>query len=209
MKEPLPKDVRIHDELKSKDVLIRDPLSDVTRKERKFLMGVSIVGITIVKAGLVPSKISALGIEFQPVHQNSLLTILALINLYFLVAFVIYSVSDFLSWRIAYIDKIRMLLHGRAKSDMLNQERIEAMKKTLKLTAPIDWENDREIALQEKQLIANYEKKLYDKLGNRAIFALSNPISVIRAIFEFVLPILFGIYVVLLLLNTQIFISGN
>jgi hypothetical protein len=43
------------------EVRIQDPLSDVTRAERKTLLGLSAVGIVIAKSGLVPSKISALG----------------------------------------------------------------------------------------------------------------------------------------------------
>src|SRR5215212_9174358 len=61
--------------------LINDPLQDVTRKERKSLLGVSALGIAMVKAGLVPQKISALGIDFQQLNEKVLLRGLALVVL--------------------------------------------------------------------------------------------------------------------------------
>ena len=67
---------------------IVDPLSTVTRKERRALLLVSMIAITLVKARVIPSKITALGIEFQKLDQQSLLSILALITGYFLIAFI-------------------------------------------------------------------------------------------------------------------------
>jgi hypothetical protein len=80
---------------------LRDALSSVTRRERQFLLGISLLGIVLIKAGLVPSKISGLGIEFQSSNQQALLGILAIVIVYFLVAFLIYAASDYLAWRLA------------------------------------------------------------------------------------------------------------
>ena len=75
------------------EVMLRDPLEPVTRKERLYLLAVSSVGLFVEYTGLVPTKISALGIEFPKTNQNALLYVLALIILYFLAAFVIYAVA--------------------------------------------------------------------------------------------------------------------
>lgn len=80
---------------------LRDALSDVTRKERRHLLGISLLGVVLKKTGLVPSKISGLGIEFQNTDQRALLFIVAFVILYFLFAFIIYAFSDFLAWRLA------------------------------------------------------------------------------------------------------------
>lgn len=77
---------------------VYDPLSEVTRKERRLLLGMSTIGIAIVRTGLLPTKISALGIEFGAADQRSLLNILAVITAYFLVAFVVYAASDWVAW---------------------------------------------------------------------------------------------------------------
>ena len=50
-----------------------DPLSEVTRKERRVLLGISALGIVIVKSGLVPSKVTALRIEFSKNDQQALI----------------------------------------------------------------------------------------------------------------------------------------
>ena len=77
------------------EVLLQDPLQPVTRKERLYLLAVSTVGLFIEYTGLVPTKVSALGIEFGKTNQNALLYVLALIILYFLVAFILYATADF------------------------------------------------------------------------------------------------------------------
>ena len=84
------------------DLLLRDQLSKETRTERRTLLGVSAIGIVIVKTGLVPAKISALGIEFNQTDQRSLLLAVAAVTIYFLIAFLIYAASDFLLWRTTF-----------------------------------------------------------------------------------------------------------
>ena len=91
-------------ELTPAQIRLRDPLSEVTRNERRFLLGMSIVAIALVRTGLIPSKISALGIEFSQADQKSLLSILALITLYFLAAFILYASNDFVAWRTAFVE---------------------------------------------------------------------------------------------------------
>src|SRR5437879_5080865 len=77
---------------------LRDPLTDVTRKERRLLLGVSMIGITIVTTGLLPKQIQALGITLEPKDQASLLLLLAAVVAYFWVAFAIYAIVDFSRW---------------------------------------------------------------------------------------------------------------
>src|SRR5688500_7921698 len=71
------------------EVLVRDPLTSVTRKERLYLLAASLIGIAMVRTGLVPSKIATFGIELDKPNRSALLLLLALIILYFLAAFII------------------------------------------------------------------------------------------------------------------------
>lgn len=87
--------------------ILRDPLSEVTRKERTYLLAVSTIGIAIVKTGLVPSQITTLGIVFEKANQNTLLFVLGLVALYFLAAFIIYATADFFAWLVAYQSVLR------------------------------------------------------------------------------------------------------
>lgn len=84
------------------EVPLADPLSEVTRRERKYLLGISVIGLFVSYSGAIPTKIAALGIELTTSNQESFLVILALIIIYFLIAFCIYGVADFLIWRKAY-----------------------------------------------------------------------------------------------------------
>jgi hypothetical protein len=88
--------------LKAAEIALSDPLKAETRKARLYLLGVSLVGITIVRTGLVPQEITTLGITFGEADRRSLLSMLALVIVYFAFAFAIYGVSDFIAWRYAY-----------------------------------------------------------------------------------------------------------
>lgn len=137
-----------------------------------MLLGVSMLGVALVKTGLVSTKISALGVEFDKTNQQALLGILALVTLYFVVAFLIYAAADFLAWRRA-----------------LRAYRIERMREHAKLKRELTEEYFRE----EEALL------LRASSGSQALFVLAGPVSILRALFEFVLPIGVGIYAVQLL----------
>ena len=81
------------------EVLVRDPLSAVTRKERLYLLAVSLIGIAMVRTGLVPSEIGTFGIVLDKPNRSALLFLLALVTIYFLAAFVIYAASDYIARR--------------------------------------------------------------------------------------------------------------
>jgi|SRR5882724_1705705 len=82
------------------DPRFRDPLSEVTRKERKFLLGVSIGTMVLTsmheKITRIPSIETA---ELSVGSQRAILIALASVVAYALVAFVIYAWTDFVSWR--------------------------------------------------------------------------------------------------------------
>lgn len=162
-----------------RDLLLHDPLSEVTRKERRMLLGVSIVGVAVQKAGLVPSKISALGIEFAKSDQSAILSLLALVVLYFLTAFIVYGISDFMAWRRALrrqtLFNIREKLRRELEfgSDYSEKERAEFIRHS-------------------------------DLRGGFVLYRLSGHISAIRAIFEFLLPILVGCYSAYILLYSDL-----
>jgi hypothetical protein len=148
-----------------KDLLLGDPLAEVTRKERRLLLGVSIIAVAIVKTGLLPSKIESLGVQFDKTNQQALLSILAWVTLYFLVAFVIYAAADFLAWR-------------------------RALRRQ-------DTEDTRAILAHKSQ---GHDEELYESVRNdRLALWVFRPVAVLRAGFEFLLPILVGGYAMRLL----------
>ena len=151
----------------SEDLVVGDPLSEVARKDRKWLLMLCILDITIVKAGLVPQKISALGIEFDQANQEAILYILAAITTYFLVAFLIYASADFLVWR-------RALFRERLSWAREHQKRREGG------TEEEFWDREAELHRLSKTSFTSYR--------------LVGFVSVLRIAFEFLLPVLLGLY---------------
>ena len=83
---------------------LTDPLSEVTRKERRNLLAASTTGALVATTGLVPTQFSALGIQFTPPAQQAFVVLLASVVSYFILAFVVYGVADFFIWRKKYQD---------------------------------------------------------------------------------------------------------
>jgi hypothetical protein len=161
----------------SLEIAIRDPLCEVTRKERRLLLGVSIIGIAQAKTGLVPQKISSLGIEFTTINQKYFLYVVAIVIAYFLVAFMIYSASDFIVWRLAFRSAWRESLSKRSLRN--RNDELEFIEK-----------EGRKIDEFMKARFGNYQ----------FIYMLSGFISIGRAVFEFLLPIVVGLYAITSLL---------
>ena len=161
-------------------VRLRDPLSEVTRKERRTLLGASAVGIVIAKTGLIPSKISAFGIDFTQADQRSLLFAIAAVIVYFLIAFLIYAGSDYLEWRLAYRHALEDALEERFKSE----------------------EEDEGRYLKRREAV---QRALSDlRVSSVHWSGLSRPISAVRAVFEFIVPICISIYAIVVLLRTNV-----
>lgn len=87
--------------LRPVEVMLRDPLSEVTRKERRSLLGISAIAILVGRTGLVPAKIENFGISFAAPERQALLWVFFAVVLYYTVAFILYAMSDFLIYRYA------------------------------------------------------------------------------------------------------------
>ncbi|MEH0374017.1 hypothetical protein [Vibrio mimicus] len=84
---------------------LREPLNETTRKSRRNLLAVSVLGVVTAKVGLVPTKISAFGVEFSSSNLEALMTLLALAIAYFLITFVVYIVSELQAWQLLITSK--------------------------------------------------------------------------------------------------------
>lgn len=104
-------------------IVMATTISEQTVKERKFLLLTSAVGLFISFTGSVPTKFSALGIEFSAKEQNAFVVAVIATVIYFMLAFVIYGWSDFLRWRIEY----QKLIEADVR-DMLNWSREDQEK---------------------------------------------------------------------------------
>ena len=153
-------------------IRVRDPLSDVTRKERRALLAASLIGVTTKWTGLLPTEIDALGLKFASTDHQILLRILALVNGYFLLAFFLYAASDFIAWRLALRESIREASRRRRSLGELEEQ--------------IEQQAHDEIKRQYPLLVVS--------------FTLVSVVSTARAIFEFLLPCVFGVFAIVVLL---------
>jgi hypothetical protein len=154
--------------------LIRDPLSEVARKERRALLGISALGTIRVKANILPQKISALGIDFGEINKTVLLRSIALVATYFLETFFIYAISDFLAWRIAIQNS---LLESFSKSK----------------------ENQKEFPDSGYAPSDNIYFARLERLG-----VIAKPVSSLRATLEFIFPIGFALYAIFVLFTAPL-----
>ena len=151
-----------------KHVSLADPLSTVTRNERRMLLGLSMLTVFFVKADALPAKINALGVELQAVDQEALLYLISAVLLYFVVAFILYAMSDYIVWRNAiareYLEQYR--------KDMIEREHYA--------------QSPEEMEFESEEILVARRNRLWR--------SMTKPTSFSRAVFEFVVPILVGLY---------------
>jgi hypothetical protein len=71
-----------------------DSLSPSTRDKRRLLLIVSTIALVAIILGLFPTKIEALGIAIESKNQKDLLILLALVNAYAWIGFILYAWAD-------------------------------------------------------------------------------------------------------------------
>lgn len=155
------------DPIDRRPILTKDPLSEATRRERKALLGLSLLAIVIMKANLIPSELSAFGLTIDNVRREWLIISVAALVGYFLIAFMAYAFSDFLGWRMSFWETVRERAIERAKLE-------------------------REIAEGADE---DEPSEVLDECDRhqRALTEGAIPTSLIRALIDFILPIMVGV----------------
>lgn len=172
---------------KSAAILVSDCLSEVTRKERRNLLGISMLSIAMTHAQLIPKRISALGVDFDQANQQRLLIIIAAIVGYYLFAFFIYGLADFSVWRLRFTE-VATKDTGDHKQSL-----IETSKADLYQQEP-DEEEQIHLSIGESKSISSRLSKL-SQSGNQWV-ALAPFISTLRVLFDFALPIVVALYAI-------------
>ena len=135
------------------------------------MLGISAIGIVIVRIGLIPEKISALGIDFATHNQQALLHFLALVVLFYTLAFMIYAVSDFITWRLSFVSELKRILNER-----------------------------RDRQRRESPFVPSSDDEMLYQLESKWNL-LSTATSAFRTAFEFVVPLIVAIYSMIGLLS--------
>jgi len=82
--------------------ILGDPLSDISRKIRRNLLAASMIGAFVSWTEFIPTKVESLGIDLTQLNQSYFLVLLGVVITYFLLAFLMYGIADFLIWREKY-----------------------------------------------------------------------------------------------------------
>lgn len=171
------------------DATATDPLSAVTRGERKALLAACAVGLAISVGGLVPQKIEALGIAVSASQKENLLQILAGVIAFFVAGFVIYAWAD-----LKRRETIAAQARGRVRPVM-----DEAMKQYR--SAEEQWKGseakDSSALFQDERFLRLAALSEQAKLAQKV-----SRVATIRVIFDVHLPIAIGFGTILTILAT-------
>ncbi len=169
---------------------LTDPLRDLTRKERRHLLSVSLGAILVAKAGLVPTEIAALGIKLTPANKSAFLFVIAAVNVYYLAQFLVYGARDLLAWTQA----------GRAAAWESAERFVSEEAKRWREEIEKRIEQDEEY---RKQYVAHYQEleKIARSVTAWIPFPVGPRVSTIIAwavtVFEFIIPAGVALYAII------------
>lgn len=176
------------------EVRLEDPLAPTTRRVRTGLLASSVLGFIMEKTGLVPNRISGLDIEFAPEHRVFIVLIALGAVAYFWLSFLIYASSDFLKRRIAL------------RNALLSQRTIEYRKRLFSDTEPDATDsgaNPDDAVLREAAANARLDESIQAAREKylSPYWQMATPLGWLRDLLEFAFPIIFGGYIIFLLIK--------
>ncbi len=179
---------------KHREVLLKDPLSELTRNKRKYLLLSSAVAIAIGKAGFIPTEISALGIKLQQSDQNKLVFFVSCIVLYFLISFLLYAFSDFLAWRLQIIDMRKDNAIHELEKDYDAQINQRTSEHTVTFAPTKETAAD---LLVKNKAIDKLCTQIDNEKTTKLLLNSTSPVIILKGILDFVVPIAIGIYAII------------
>jgi hypothetical protein len=105
------------DNLQIDEIFHSDFLTDRTHQERLLLLVWCGIALLITRAGFIPTKITALGIDYNACHQQALRAVILSVLGYFLLAFVVHAIADTYRWK----KNIQLAKQAGAKKGMAMQ----------------------------------------------------------------------------------------
>ena len=168
------------DSIIERGLIIYDPLTETTRKERTSLLGVAMLGIALVSVPLVPEKLSAFGVDFSKVNQAVFVRLYSLVVAYYLAAFCIYAFTDYIAWRRREVIQLHEYTKQQKVREASKEKSVEDILKDPTMIQVRTREGDFAAANPAYHGFAGYW------LGYR--------VARVRAVFEFTLPIAVACY---------------
>ena len=159
-------------------MLLGDPLREVTRVERRNLLIVSVIGVVVAKAQVVPQKIPALGVEFGPIEMATFIWVMTAVVIYHIIGFGIYATADFLASKVDR-ESYLLELHG------------EGMRASERITrSPLVTADVARLLRQTAEASGSVEVKWFI-------------VGFVRTLFEFAVPLVIGVYATFALIDLK------
>ncbi|MFT3960444.1 hypothetical protein [Propionivibrio sp.] len=172
-------------------IRVTDPLTPYTRSVRKSLLISSVIAMAVAKTGFVPTKISALGLEFSQADRGAMLWLVGAVVAFFLISFLVSAFGDFMAWRMSQM----------AKAWDEDSVGYENLRKLFLEDKKLTEEEREELREQERRVGAMWRNAGH--LDNHLLIQrLVGPISWARVTVEFILPFLAGIAGLVLIVRT-------
>lgn len=118
---------------------LKQPFGATAESHKKNLLTYSLLGFAFTLLGLMPEKISFIGVTLKESEQSSLLILLAIAIGYFFITFIVAIWSDLLAWQVLFAQKSQEqllsikdndLLKGVPREMILEQLQIESKLRT-------------------------------------------------------------------------------
>jgi len=187
----------------TQDLESDDPFPEVTRKERRTVLGLSSLAVFMFLTGAVPKKIPALGVEFEAPEQRWLILGLLVLLVYFVVGFAFYGWVNQRKW-LKDIDRARAKLR-QLDEDLANQHRffherknkLEGMEASFQNQQAHLTEEDRVSRLHQldelkKQIVAA-QAYIAAKEKQRLAVEGSKNLRRFRLVFDYWFPLAFAL----------------
>jgi hypothetical protein len=184
---------------------LADPLSPVTRKERRNLLVSASVSILMAWAGFVPHKIEGLGITFTAFQRSAILWSALFAVIYFSVSFIVYGVRDRMAWR---LERDRALQGWAERHARVNATDPPGSRQTVLLTevtlSPEHSGTPSDAAIRTRESRTPLERRLLEieyafRASTRRFRVFARRWTYVRDVVELVVPVLWGLTALLAL----------
>jgi hypothetical protein len=170
--------------------LAENPLSEQSRAAHRNLLLIGSLSIVVAELNLVPTRISALGVDLDVGDQHGIRWALLIAVIYFGVAFLAPAVIDFAAWRGTHTDARQSGKTTRANIARFTtelQERAQAVER--------DPNGLTTAHTQFQEAVA----QLFDVQRRHTLYRLLVPVDVVRAVLDFAVPLAVGTIAIVVL----------
>jgi hypothetical protein len=170
--------------------LAESPLSDQSRAQHRNLLLAGAVGILIAQLSLVPTRISALGVDLEASDRHGIRIALMVAIAYFLVTFVASAIADAAAWRERHVEARARELSNLANIAKFNEYIDEILPQL---------QSDPGRTTQTWERFAEFQDQLLDGQRRKTLYRLLVPVDLMRAFIDFVVPVGAGLAAIICL----------